>query len=440
MNRAVEKNKTLLVEGPASVSVVSGLVQVFGTTIANARKIVIREGKQLPFAADENAVFDISAGQNAKIEEAEGNTIPNSWARACDELQKIQAKTATCMVLGAVDSGKTSFCTYLANRLLHEKKRIAILDGDLGQSDVGPPCTVAYSVVTKPLTDLFNLKAKNAFFVGATSPTMAVDKTVEALALLKNEIAGSEPDFTIINTDGWIESECAVNYKTQLVEKLNPDIIFCIQQKDELTLLLNALRDCEKAVAVVDYPPAIKQRDREKRRNLRELGYIKYLRNAKVQSIPMSWIKIDDNGLFGLSRSRGDLRRARRLYELLGMKPLHLAEMLDRVIVVIGKKRWINSENLKKTEEFTKKNLMIIRTGEEHGLLTALLGTGGRFLGIGILQEIDYVRKTLKILTPAEGEVGSVIIGKIRLDRNMKEVPAFEDEDHIDFTSLRKLF
>lgn len=440
MNRTVEKNKTLLVEGPASVSIISGKVQVFGFTIGNPKKVVIREGKQLPFAIEESTTFEISAGQNSRVEEIEGYTIPSSWTKAYEELGKIQAKPRTALVFGTIDSGKSSFCTYLINQLLQEKRKVAILDGDLGQSDIGPPCTVAYTIVTKPLTDLFNLKAKNAFFVGATSPSLASEKAIDGLAWLRSEITNDEPDFIIINTDGWTESECAVKYKIRLVEKLNPDIVFCIQQNDELAFLLNALRDCEKAVVTLEYPHAIKQRDKEKRRNLRELGYIKYLRNAKVQSLPLSWVKIDDNEMFGLSKPRGDLKRARKMYELLGMKPLHFAEMTDRVIVIIGRKRWIDSENLRKTEEFTKKNISIIRTGEEQGLLTALFGANKSFLGIGILQEIDYVRKTLKILTPIQGEVISIVIGKIKLDRNMKEVPVFEDENQIDFTSLRKLF
>ncbi|MGC9346339.1 MAG: Clp1/GlmU family protein, partial [Candidatus Bathyarchaeales archaeon] len=100
----------------------------------------------------------ISFGENANIEEVDGNTIPSSWTEAYEELLNIQMRPVTAMVLGTVDSGKTSFCTYLTNKLLNGKQKVAILDGDLGQSDVGPPCTVAYAFVTKPVTDLFSLE------------------------------------------------------------------------------------------------------------------------------------------------------------------------------------------------------------------------------------------------------------------------------------------
>jgi polynucleotide 5'-hydroxyl-kinase GRC3/NOL9 len=406
--------------------------------MGGTRKVVIREGKRLPFVVEEKATFDISLGENASAEEVDGNTIPPSWLKSFEELLKIQAKPVTAIVLGTVDSGKTSFCTYLLNKLLREKKKIAILDGDLGQSDIGPPCAVAYNFVTKPITDLFNLEAKNAFFVGVTSPSIAISKVIEGLTSLKREILGNNPDFIVINTDGWVEGEEAVNYKIQLIEELKPDIIFCIQQKDELTPFFNALE--KFATVVVDSPPAIKQRSREKRRNLRELGYTKYLRNAKVQSLPLNWLKIEENGLFGLAGTHENTRQARKIYELLGMKPLHLAELKDRIFIVIGRRRWIDEDNIKKVEEFTKKKMVVTRKGEEEDTLMALYNAERRFLGIGVLKEVDYTRKTLKVLTPVMKEISIVALGKVRLDKNLKEIPDFTEENQSEFATFKKLF
>ena len=226
MNRTVEKGKTLIVDGPASVTLTSGKAEVFGALLRNASRVVIREGKRLPFAVEETAVFDISLGENAAAEEFDGSTVPASWAKSYEELTSLQTKPITAIVLGAVDSGKTSFCTYLINRLLHEKRKVAILDGDLGQSDIGPPCTLAYAFVAKPVTDLFDLKEKDAFFIGTTSPSGHTDKVVEGLTTLKKEILSNEPDVVLIDTDGWVEGEDAANYKIQLTGKLEPDIIF----------------------------------------------------------------------------------------------------------------------------------------------------------------------------------------------------------------------
>jgi polynucleotide 5'-hydroxyl-kinase GRC3/NOL9 len=438
LNRTVEKGKTLLVDGPASVLVTSGKVEVFGSIIGTAGKVVIRESKRLPFVVEEKATFDISLGEGAAAEETEGNAIPSSWIKALEELSAFQAKPVTAIVLGGVDSGKTSFCTYLANNMLHKKRKVAVLDGDMGQSDVGPPSTVSYTLVSKPITDLFNLYAKNAFFVGETSPSRATNKVIGGLAVLKKEILALNPEFVIVNTDGWIEGECAVNYKAQIVKELSPDIVFFIQQKEELAPLVSVLRG-SKEVAV-ESPVSIRQRDMEKRRSLRELGYIKYLRNAKVQSLSLSWLKIEGNELFDICKARMSMKQTSILYGLLGMKPLHVSEIGDRICVVIGKRRWISPDNIRKVEEATRKKVMVTRKGEEEGLLAAMYDVKRKFLGIGVLQEIDYLRKTLKLSTPVTAEISVLALGKVKLDKNMKEISVAAEENHVDFDSFKKLF
>jgi polynucleotide 5'-hydroxyl-kinase GRC3/NOL9 len=438
MNRTVEKGRTLLVDGPASVAMTSGKVDVFGLTVSSTNKIVIREGKRLPFAVEEKATFNISLGATANLEETDGTAIPQSWNNAYEELLNTKSNPVVSVTLGTVDSGKTSFCTYLVNRLLREKRKVAVLDGDLGQSDVGPPCTVAYTFVTKPTTDLFNLTAKNAFFVGVTSPSGSTNKVIHGLSLLEKEILKNSPDFIVIDTDGWVEEQEAVNYKIQLVEELNPHAVFFIQQKDELAPIVKGLEKFREIL--VESPLTITQRSRERRKNLRELGYGKYLRNAKVQSLPANWLKIEEDELFGLNKTYENVSRSRKIYELLGMKPFSLMELQDKVNVIIGKNRWIDAENVRRVEEFTKKKLVIIRKGEEEGLLTALYGPDRRFLGIGVLQEIDYLRRTLKILTPVSAEISIVTMGKVKLDKNLKEIPIFGEENQVDLKSFKELF
>ena len=366
MNRTVERNKTLLVDGPASVSVVTGKVEVFGFSVKNASRIAIREGKRLPFNVKETASFDISLGENASAEEVDGNTIPHSWNEAFEALRGFNKKPVIAVILGKVDSGKTSFCTYLINRLISEKQKVAILDGDLGQSDIGPPCTVAYAFVAKSVTDLYGLKAENAFFVGVTSPSEAVNKTIKGMALMKAEILDKTPDFIIINTDGWVEGEDATEYKSRLAAELNPDAVFCLQQKDELAPLLVALEKFRKIM--IESPLAVRQRSREKRKSLRELGYIKYLRGAKVKSLP------------------------------------------SKLLTMEGE------------------NAAAIEQGKEEGLLLGLYDNHGKFLGIGILREIDCLRKTLKVFTPISAKPARIVLGKVRLDENLKEVPILLEE------------
>ena len=438
MNRTVEKNKTLLVDGPASVVLISGKAEAFGATMTTAGRVVIREGKRLPFAVRETANFDISLGENATAEEVDGDTVPASWTDSWQELMKISSRPVVALVLGTVDSGKSSFCTYLVNKAVSEKRKVAVVDGDLGQSDIGPPCTVAYNLISKPITDLFNLQARNAIFVGFTSPNRVTNKVIEALLALEKESLTGNPSLLIVNTDGWVEGECAVNYKVELVKTLEPQIIFCIQQKDELAQVCDTVGNFRKIM--VESPQAVRQRDTEKRKSLRELGYIKYLKGSKVQSLSLGWIKVEDSELFGLCQTHPGARQASKIYGLLGMKPLHVAEFGDRICVVIGRRRWIEGDRIKKLQEVTGKKVVVTRKGEEEGVFAGLYNASRKFLGVGVLQEIDYLRKSVKVCTPVSGDIGILALGNVRLDRNMKELPAIADENGADFASFRKLF
>src|SRR5208283_119397 len=93
------------------------------------------------------------------------------------------------------------------------------------------------------VTELYNLKLQNAFFVGLTSPIMAVAKTIEGLAAMKAEIFQRPVDFVVVNSDGWVTGDIAVGYKTQLVKELKPDVIVGVQVEDELTALISNLEN-----------------------------------------------------------------------------------------------------------------------------------------------------------------------------------------------------
>src|SRR5208283_2550868 len=114
------------------------------------------------------------------------------------------------------------------------------------------------------VTELYNLKLQNAFFVGFTSPIMAITKTIEGLAAMKAEILQRSVDFVVVNTDGWVTGDIAVSYKTQLVKELKPDVIVGVQVEDELRSLIAYLDDT--LVILVEPSSSLNQRTAEKRK------------------------------------------------------------------------------------------------------------------------------------------------------------------------------
>jgi polynucleotide 5'-hydroxyl-kinase GRC3/NOL9 len=113
----------------------------------------------MPFLVTSNAEFDVLLGDKGAANLFEGSTTPASWEACVKRVLAKNDKPVIAMIVGAIDVGKTSFCAYLTNMALKEKQRIAIVDADLGQSDVGPPSTVGSCHVTKPLHDPFEIGA-----------------------------------------------------------------------------------------------------------------------------------------------------------------------------------------------------------------------------------------------------------------------------------------
>jgi polynucleotide 5'-kinase involved in rRNA processing len=126
--------------------------------------------------------------------------------------------------------------------------------------------------------------------------------------------------------------------------------------------------------------------------------------------------------------TRENFRQVEKICHLLGAKPLHFAELQDEVCIVTGERLWIDTDAIKRVEEFTNKKVVVVRKGEEQGLLAALYDAERRFLGIGVVREIDYRRKVVKIYTPISREVSIVAIGRVRLDKDLREIPVFAEE------------
>jgi polynucleotide 5'-hydroxyl-kinase GRC3/NOL9 len=361
LQHTVESNKTMLVDGPASVRLVTGKAEVFGYPMKETQRVLIRGGKRLPFYAMETSTFDVSLGANSGIAETMGNTNPPSWAKAVEAISGIQKRPVVAMVLGAADCGKSSLCTYLLNNLLDGKCKVAVLDGDVGQSDIGPSGTVGYALVSKRVAELYDLKLKNAFFVGVTSPITATSKTIEGLAVMEAEILQGQVDFVLINTDGLVNGDIAVQYKAELIKALKPDIIVALQTQDELAPLITTL---ETPTIVVEPSFALKQRTPEKRKTLREMTYTRYLKKAKLLCIPKSQVTIEPRSA------------------------------------------------IPKNQE------------PEKGILVSLYGRGTKFLGIGVLREVNVERKTLKIQTAVLVKPLRIVIGKVVVDQKLQEVQA----------------
>jgi len=225
---------------------------------------------------DEDSSFFLKLGPSSSYRIIQGDPFPILWKKVINEI--IEQGRKKILILGGIDTGKSTFCLLLANSILKFGIQSAIIDADIGQSDLGPPTTLGLGLVNEYIKNLSSASIINLFFVGHITPYKVTNKVILGIKMLCNCL--KLHPFTIINTDGWIKDNEAIAYKKRIIDELSPDLIIGISERNEIA---NILENCKKNFVLLDSSKYIKKRNQTERRKLREYGYRKFLENAKLR-------------------------------------------------------------------------------------------------------------------------------------------------------------
>ena len=230
-------------------------------------------------------MLQVRIGEHRVCRQVNGSTIPPSWRDAAEVLRVSRGLT---VILGDVDAGKSTLCTYLANVCVDHRVPISIINGDVGQADIGPPTTTSSSTVSKHILSLQDLRPERSYFIGDTSPSSVPDKLVKSIAHLKDELStGSE--ISILNTDGWVREDGAVEHKLQLLNSLRPDLVLGLSLDHELD---HILKPQQYPTLRLEASGFARKRTREERKKAREEGYKRFLQNPKHLNLRLNTIKL----------------------------------------------------------------------------------------------------------------------------------------------------
>jgi polynucleotide 5'-hydroxyl-kinase GRC3/NOL9 len=230
-------------------------------------------------------VFHVKLGENGAYKQINGSTIPPSWREAGDLLTQSRG---LAVVLGDVDVGKSTFSTYLANVCFDHGIQTSVIDGDVGQADIGPPTTTSSSTASNHILNLQDLRPDRSRFIGDTSPASVSAKLIQSITYLRDEVRASS-ELIILNTDGWVREEEAVRYKLQLLNNLKPNLILGLSSNNELDPILDLQ---QYATLRLEASPFARTRTREERRKTREEGYRRFLQNPKHLDLDVNTIKL----------------------------------------------------------------------------------------------------------------------------------------------------
>ena len=270
----LEQGHTLLLKGPAWIRAKRGGAQCLGAPVESDDWTMIEETRQEPIYATDNTLLEIRRGSGSSWTAVRGSTMPQAWNEAA---QVVERQRGICVIIGEVGSGKSSLCTFLANKCLENVEKVGVVDVDVGQADIGPPTTISSSVVQEPIIGLHKAAVDLSFFIGDTSASSVPDKVVNLATRLKKSVMSSA-GIGIVNTDGWLADFNAIRHKLLLLDEIQPDLVIGLGRSDEI---INPLLEKVK-FACLRLPSSsfARERSKEERKKAREAGYRRFLQGS----------------------------------------------------------------------------------------------------------------------------------------------------------------
>lgn len=317
------------------------------------------------------------------------------WKRAGERLAE---NPGVALLLGAPDRGKTTLTCFLANVALGAGRRVAIVDSDVGQSDIGPPGTVGLGIVQAPLNRMRDAEPAGLYFVGSNSPGAAMLPLAVGVKAMVNKARELGAEVIIVDTSGLVSGRMARVLKSAKMELVRPRHVVAIQEANEVESLLRPV-EYLAGVTVHRLPvsPRARVRSREERRGARQRSYARYFREAGTLELPLegiTWV----GTLLGSGR-RVDPGEYHHLASLLGGEVVYAEKGAEGLYLVAGgtHRRGAGEEvAAREGLDFAR----VVRTEDFDHLYCALLDEGGEVLALGILAWIDLQAGLASFVTP----------------------------------------
>jgi polynucleotide 5'-kinase involved in rRNA processing len=145
------------------------------------------------------------------------------------------------MLIGSVDTGKTTLALSAARLALAAGRTVAIVDADVGNSTIGPPACVGLKVVTE-MADLDDVGSPDRLhFVGTITPARLVLQQVVATAAMVDH-AREMADLVILDTTAVVSGVAGETLKYHKAELCRPDKVVALQRGGEMEPVVGMLR------------------------------------------------------------------------------------------------------------------------------------------------------------------------------------------------------
>ena len=181
-------------------------------------------------------------------------------------IDDLARRRGVIMLIGAPDTGKTTFARRLITAGLGAGKVMAFVDADTDQSTVGPAACAGLRIIESQ-RDLDTLEEPDVLqFIGSVVADEVVLQQVVATATLV-EHARARADLVVVDTSGTISGVIGQTLKYHTAELCRPDVVVGLQHGAEIEPLVGMLKrffTAEVETAAVD--PEVRAASPEDRR------------------------------------------------------------------------------------------------------------------------------------------------------------------------------
>ncbi|HII61461.1 Clp1/GlmU family protein [Pyrococcus horikoshii] len=343
------------------------------------------------------------------------NEVPEDRYIAAEKISSLK-KPATVMIIGDVDTGKTTLTIYLANELISRGFRVSIIDSDVGQKSILPPATISLAFVDTHFSSLEDLTPFAHYFVGTITPSQFFGEMVIGVMKLA-ELAKKFSDVVLIDTTGMIYGP-GVELKRMKIEAIKPDLILALERENELTPIIKGFEDITLKLRVSD---KVKEFSRSERKELRREKWKRYFENSRIVTFNVNDILVTGTSMFqGKPIEEGEKNLLERLFKWLILHGRKLGERYFVVKVDTSEGPRVVDKNVVRYFDFSKLS----------NLLLGLLDKEGFCQGVGILKAINFSEGRLEVLTPVKdiSIITEIRFGRIRVREDGEELGLLDRE------------
>lgn len=323
---------------------------------------------------------------------------PREWYHTAQEILK---KGCVVIVIGGVDSGKTTFVTFLVNELLTAGLSCAVVDADVGQSNVGPPGTIGLGFPEYPVENLGEMLPTAFYFVGAISPRRhllpCVVGTKKMVELALSNKMGCVVERVIVDTTGLVEGRLGRTLKEFKLDLLSPDHIVFFQLRRELESLA-CLWEGRSQVHRLRVPPSVQRKTPHLRASKREEKWRQFFRGSILREFSFQDVKFTRTFLnTGQPLNKEWRENLSRSFE----KGLLWLECTPEQSWVIAQEQLTDEELtwLRACLGLRQTRVLQYHPSYFEEVLVALVDERGLAQAVGIIKAIDFNQQKIKILS-----------------------------------------